>query len=114
MNIQRFPGTKVDIASTTVCGLSVCSLVCADIKHLNPFLKMCRMLNMERVHIPTRKRRHWCQIKEHGDVSEDLQMEVDANLCMQTEQKNNNGTVVHLVYNLKLAERNESTVILGV
>jgi hypothetical protein len=44
-------------------------------------------------------------------VSEDLPMEVDANLGMQTEQKNNNETVVHLIYNLKLAEMNESNVM---
>jgi hypothetical protein len=48
---------------------------------------------------------------EHVDVSEDLPMEVDANLSMQTEQKNGNETVVHLVYILKLAEMNKSTVI---
>jgi hypothetical protein len=40
-------------------------------------------------------------------VSEDLPMEVDADLSMQAEQKNNNETVVHKVYNLKLAEMNE-------
>jgi hypothetical protein len=42
-------------------------------------------------------------------VSEDLTMEVDADLSMQMEQKNE--TVVHLVYILKLAEMNKSTVI---
>ena len=49
--------------------------------------------------------------EESADVSEDLPMEVDADLSMQTEQKNGNETVVHLVYILKLAEMNESTVI---
>jgi hypothetical protein len=50
----------------------------------------------------------------HDVSGEDLPMEVDANLSVQMEQKNNNETVVHLVYNLKLVEMNESTVILGV
>jgi hypothetical protein len=58
-----FHGSKADIASTTVCGFSVCYLVYADIQHLNPWLKMRWMVNMERVHIPTRKRRHWCRIQ---------------------------------------------------
>jgi hypothetical protein len=49
--------------------------------------------------------------KERGDVSEDLPMEVDADLSMQTELKNGDETVVHLAYILKLAEMNESTVI---
>jgi hypothetical protein len=44
-------------------------------------------------------------------MSEDLLMEVDADLSIQTEQKNKNETAVHLVYNLKLAEMNKSTVI---
>jgi hypothetical protein len=44
-------------------------------------------------------------------VSEDLPMEVDANLSMQMEQKNGNEMVVHLVYILKLAAMNESTLI---
>jgi hypothetical protein len=67
MNIKRqgdnhcnlFPGSKVDMASMTVCGLSVCSLVSADIQHLNSWLKVRQMLNMQRVHIATRKRRCW-------------------------------------------------------
>jgi hypothetical protein len=72
---------------------------------------MRQMLNMERVHIPTRKRRNWCRIRGTCDVSEDLPMEVDADLSMQMKQKNNSETVVHLVYSLKLAEMIESTVI---
>jgi hypothetical protein len=44
-------------------------------------------------------------------VSEDLPMEVDADPSMQMEQKNGNEMVVHLVYILKLAEMNESTVM---
>ena len=44
-------------------------------------------------------------------MSEDLPMEVDADLSMQMKQKNNSETVVHLVYSLKLAEMIESTVI---
>jgi hypothetical protein len=58
-----FPGSEAYIASTTVCGLSACSLVYADIQHLNPWLKMRRTLNMEKVHIPIRKRRRWCRIR---------------------------------------------------
>jgi len=40
-------------------------------------------------------------------VSQDLPMEVDADLSMQTEQKNINEAFVHLVYNFKLAEMNK-------
>ena len=45
--------------------------------------------------------------EERGDVSQDLPMEVDADLSMQTEQKNINEAFVHLVYNFKLAEMNK-------
>jgi hypothetical protein len=44
-------------------------------------------------------------------MSEDLPMEVDADLSRQTEQKNGNEAVVHLVSILKLAEMSKSTVI---
>jgi hypothetical protein len=70
------------------------------------------MLNMEREFISQQGREDTgAKSKEHGDVSEDLPMEVDADPSMQMEQKNGNEMVVHLVYVLKLAETNDSTVI---